>query len=458
MSERSTWGIQRVFIRLFAYFSNREVLQMSRETKRLPLAVVITVLAVLMCLPVAAQDAPVTLQFMFWGDPSAPAFWQPMVDAFIADGHPNVTVQFIHQPDEYETKLQASIAAGDAPDVFLLNSNQILRFANEGVILDQQPFYDAAGVNVDETYVEAAIWRKDGELLAVAPSLHSIIVYYNKSMLDAAGVEYPPMTAADAWTWEEFVETARQLTSGTDMDKVYGVYVAPWMTVWTPFVFSNGGSWFNEDVTALALNSPEAVEALQNMADLRLVEGVAPTLDIADSIGWDVMLQSGRIAMFIDGTWNMPTMIETWGEDLGIAVLPKYDEYRTATFTDPPVVWSGTEHPDLAVEFVRFITDPALQVAVYQSGNGVPSTRTFLSGEGLQAWLEGTSLPEGYATVVVDNVNYSGVMPGKVTNLMPAIEWPVVMPQLLSAFRGAIGVAEAMEAAAEAAVPVLAGQ
>lgn len=60
---------------------------------------------------------------------------------------------------------------------------------------------------------------------------------------------------------------------------------------------------------------------------------------------------------------------------------------------------------------------------------------------------------EGYATVVVDNVNYSGVMPGKVTNLMPAIEWPVVMPQLLSAFRGEIGVAEAMEAAAGAARP-----
>lgn len=315
---------------------------MSRETKRLPLAVVVTVLAVLMCLPVAAQDAPVTLQFMFWGNPSAPAFWQPMVDAFIADGHPNVTVQFIHKPDEYETKLQASIAAGDAPDVFLLNSNQILRFANESVILDRPPFYDAAGVNVDETYVEAAIWRKDGELLAVAPSLHSIIVYYNKSMLDAAGVEYPPMTAADAWTWEEFIEDSTSAHQRHGYGQGLRRLCCALDDCVDPVCFSNGGSWFNEDVTALALNSPEAVEALQNMADLRLVEGVAPTLDIANSIGWDVMLQSGRIAMFIDGTWNMPTMIETWGEDLGIAVLPKYDEYRTATFTDPPVVWSGT--------------------------------------------------------------------------------------------------------------------
>lgn len=407
--------------------------------------------------PVGAQDE-VTLKLMFWGDAGAPAYWQGIVDAFVAAGHPNVKFEFIHQPDEYETKLQALIAAGDGPDVFLLNSNQILRFANEGVILDQQPYYDAAGIDVDETYVEAAIWRKDGELLTVAPSLNSIILFYNKSIFDAAGVEYPPFERENAWTWDQFVEVSRQLTHGEAMDKYYGVYAAPWMTIWTPFVFSNGSNWFNEDGTALTLNSPEAVEVLQDMADLRLVEGVAPTLDIADSIGWDVMLQSGRIAMFIDGTWNVPTMIETWGDDLGVGVLPVYDEYRTATFTDPPVIWKDSENPELAFEFVQFVTDASLQLDVFRSGNGVPTAKEYLSGEGLQAWLAGANLPEHYDTVVVENVNYSGVMPGKITALMPAIEWPVVMNELMPAFRGEKTVQEAMDAAAEAAVPVLAGE
>lgn len=407
--------------------------------------------------PIAAQDSA-ALTFMFWGDPSAPAYWQPMVDAFIADGHPNVTVNFIHQPDEYETKLQTLIAAGTGPDVFLLNSNQILRFADEGVILDQQPYFDAAGINVDETFVDAAIWRHNGELLTVAPSMHSIIVFYNKAMFDAAGVAYPPTTADDAWTWDQFVETARSLTSGESMDKVYGVYVAPWSTVWTPFVFSNGGSWFNDDVTELTLNSPEAVEALQNMAALRLTENVAPTLDVADSIGWDVMLQSGKVAMLIDGTWNMATMMDTWGSDLGIAVLPKYEEYRTATFSDPPVVWADSPNKELAFEFVRFISDPTLQLDIFREGNGVPTDRSYLSGDGLNSWLDGTNLPEHYDTVVVDNLNYSGVMPGKVTPLMPSIEWPVVMNTLMPAFRGEMDMQAAMDAAHDAAEPVLAGE
>lgn len=404
-----------------------------------------------------AQDE-VTLKLMFWGDASAPDYWQKIVDAFVAAGHPNVKFEFVHQPDEYETKLQALIAAGDGPDVFLLNSNQILRFANEGVILDQQPYYDAAGINVDEKYVEAAIWRKDGELLTVAPSLNSIVLFYNKSIFDAAGVDYPPYDRANAWTWDQFVEAARKLTHGEDMEKYYGVYVAPWMTIWTPFVFSNGGNWFSEDGKELALNSPEAVEALQNMADLRLVEGVAPTLDVADSIGWDVMLQSGRIAMFVDGTWNVPTMMQTWGADLGIGVLPVYKEYRTATFTDPPVIWKDSANPQLAFDFVQFVTDASLQFDVFRSGNGVPTEKEYLSGDGLQQWLADAGLPEHYDTVVVENVNYSGLMPGKVTSLMPAIEWPVVMNELMPAFRGEKTVQEAMDAAAQAAIPVLAGQ
>lgn len=406
--------------------------------------------------PLAAQGTTLTL--MFWGDPTAPDYWQPIVDAFIADGHPDVQFNFIHQPDEYETKLQALIAAGTGPDVFLLNSNQILRFADEGVILDQQPYYDAAGIDVDATYVDAAIWRWDGELLAVAPSMNSIIVFYNKAMFDAAGVAYPPHEANAAWTWDQFVETAQALTSGEGMDKVYGVYVAPWSTVWTPFLFSNGAAWFNDDVSELTLNSPQAVEVLENMANLRLTDGVAPTLDIADSIGWDVMLQSGRAAMLIDGTWNMATMMDTWGSDLGIAVLPKYQEYKTATFSDPPVIWSDSPNKDLAFEFIRFLTDPSLQIDSYRSGNGVPTQRDYLTGDGLAAWLSGTNLPEHYDTVVVDNLNYSGVMPGKVTALMPSIEWPVVMDKLLAAFRGETDMQAAMDAAHDAAEPVLAGE
>lgn len=406
--------------------------------------------------PTAAQDK-VTLTLMFWGDTTAPDFWKGLTEAFIADGHENVEFEFIHQPDEYETKLQTLIAAGDGPDVFLLNSNQVYRFASEGVLLDQQPYYDAAGTDPKATFVEPALWYYENELVAVASSLHSIILYYNIAAFDEAGLEYPPSSAEEAWTWDEFVQVAKQLSGGEGMNQKWGVYVAPWMTVWTPFVFSNGGTWFNEDYTEFTLNSPEATEALQKMADLRLVDNVAPTLDMAESIGWDVMLQSNRVAMFIDGTWNMPALLSEWGGGWGVAVLPKLKEYKTATFNDPPVVWAETPHPDEAAAFAQFVANPANQLATYQSGNGVPSAIAYLSGDKLQEWLADSGLPANYEQTVVQNVNYSGPMPGKGTALMPQIEWPIVMDYVYQIFRGEKTAVDAMNEAKPKVDEVLRG-
>ncbi len=40
----------------------------------------------------------------------------------------------------------------------------------------------------------------------------TLILYHNKSLFDAAGLDYPPSKAAAAWTWDEFVAAAKQHT------------------------------------------------------------------------------------------------------------------------------------------------------------------------------------------------------------------------------------------------------
>lgn len=43
-------------------------------------------------------------------------------------------------------------------------------------------------------------------------------MFYNKDMFDAANVEYPPTNADEAWSWDEFVEVAKQLTLDTSVE------------------------------------------------------------------------------------------------------------------------------------------------------------------------------------------------------------------------------------------------
>ena len=111
-----------------------------------------------------------------------------------------------------------------------------------------------------------------------------MILYYNKSLFDAAGLDYP----ADAWTWSEFVAVARQLTvdhSGNNADSdvfdpenidVFGISFPTWWGGYLPMIYSNGSQLASDDGTELLLNQPAAVEALQAIQDLIYVHHVAP--------------------------------------------------------------------------------------------------------------------------------------------------------------------------------------
>jgi len=392
---------------------------------------------------------------MFWGREDAPEYWQTVVDRFRAAGNENVTVEFIHQPMEYEVKLNTLIAANETPDVVLLAGQNVLGYVEDGLILDQKPYFDEIGTDPYEFYVPAAVREIDGQIACIASGLHTMMMYYNKSAFDAAGVPYPPSTQEEAWTWDEFVAAAKALTSGEGVDKTYGIYIPPWPTIWRVFVDSNNGSYYNDDWTRVTLDTPEAAEVFQKLADLRLVDQVAPTLDQIDTFGWDIFLQGNRAAMFIDGTFDMEYMIEWWGDDLGVAPLPKFKEYVTHPIADCPVVFNNTEHPDEAFAFARFLSDPSNWIEDYKVGKAIPVAQEYLFGDGAAEWLNSEILPDGYEFAVVENLKYAGTNPELVQPDHAKIEWPAIMPHVYNVLRGD-GTAEAeMKLATEEANAIL---
>ena len=197
------------------------------------------------------------------------------------------------------------------------------------------------------------------------------------------------------------------------------------------------------------------MEVIQNLADLRLVEQVAPPVDMIDSLGWDIFLQNDRAAMFIDGTFVMSFLMEWWGDDLGLAVLPKYDEYVTHPIVDCPVVFNNTEHPQEAFEFAQFLTDPSHWMDDYRAGLSTPVVKEYLFGDKASEWLDSPTLPDNYASVVVNNLNYTGTNPGFLTSKHALVEWPVIMPHIYEVLQGEATAQEAMAAAKVEADEVL---
>src|SRR5690606_9006890 len=104
----------------------------------------------------------------------------------------------------YFTKLQTDFAAGNAPDVFELNYENFVTFASRDTLLDIGDMLASSDKIGAGTFYPAALdaFAYEGAQLALPITFSTVMLYYNKDMFDAAGVEYPN----SEWVWEDVIE------------------------------------------------------------------------------------------------------------------------------------------------------------------------------------------------------------------------------------------------------------
>ncbi|HVF99977.1 MAG TPA: extracellular solute-binding protein, partial [Chloroflexia bacterium] len=206
-----------------------------------------------------------SISFQVFGDPAELAAFQAVVAGF-KEAQPAANVEIIHVPEQgdHMTKLSTSFAAGNPPDVWVLNYRRYGQFAAEGVIEPVGPLLEKSTTISEDLYYQEALnaFRYKGTLMCLPQNVSNLVVYYNKDMFTKAGIEFP----AKDWTWADFVNTAQRLTT-TDAggQKTYGVGVDPQLIRVAPFIWSNGGEIVDnpEKPTKLAIQEPAAREAIQ---------------------------------------------------------------------------------------------------------------------------------------------------------------------------------------------------
>lgn len=418
-----------------------------------------------------AQEAE--LLFTFWGSPQEKAAVEQMVADFEAQ-YPDIQVQAQHIPNTtYVEKISTMLASGDPPDVAYLGEGQALQWASEGALLDLTDYFSEdpeASSRLEATYYNYG----DGKTVGTNTAAETIVLYYNKALFEEAGVEAPPTKAADALTWDAFVDLAKQLTrdrNGNDAlnpefdpnnIETYGVSFPTWWGGYLPFVLSNGGSFASEDGTQLTLNQPEAVEALQKMQDLIYVHHVAPTPTQAEAFpSADVMMQTGKVAMTIDGHWKVLDFSQL-GMEWGMGVLPKHDEPVTILLGAPTVIFANTEYPDAAFEFYKFHNNPEY-VNLFRKGLWMPLQESYYTDEAQTAtWLdaeEGVYPPEARDVLVDYTLNYTPSQPPTYwLKNYAQIESEALNPALEQLWNGQLDAQAAMDRAAEAAAPLMQGR
>lgn len=150
----------------------------------------------------------IQITYAFWGGEDEAANTQKTLDIY-NEMQDEVEVTAMPIPWEtYMEKLNTMATGGNLPDCALMSEAGVLQWAEQGMLLDISDMY----AGEENQPLDCVTYTYDGQPIAYATANNSLVMYYNKDMFDAAGVEYPPVTADDAWTWDEFVETAKLLT------------------------------------------------------------------------------------------------------------------------------------------------------------------------------------------------------------------------------------------------------
>ncbi len=417
---------------------------------------------------------PVTkLTFTYWGSNMEQAAIESMVAAF-ETRNPDIDVQATHIPyEEYLARVTAMQKQGQPPDVGYFPSLQAPEWAQEGKLLELTDL-----VHTDPLFAsalpETRYYFGDGRIVGLNTAVEVTLLFYNKDLFDRAGLPYPPADPAQAWTWEQFVAVAKQLTvdangarpgdAGFDPASIatYGAAFDKTYEGWTfyPFIFSNGGEVVDDAGTRLLLDAPEAAEALQAMADLMWVHHVAPTpQQDANLPSYVTMLQTGNLAMHISGHWSLLDYAAVEDLRFGAAVLPKFKTPVTVVVGSPTVIFAGTQHRDAAIRFYKFHNDPEA-VDLFARGLWMPLQRAYYTEPAkMKLWLDNPAHPPEMQPAFTDYaVNYSRPLPSYYLRNYAAVLDTAIRPALEQIWADRATAAEALAEAVQTAAPLMQGR
>jgi multiple sugar transport system substrate-binding protein len=276
------------------------------------------------------------------------------------DANPDILVQLEAVAGrDYYTRLLTQIAAGDAPDIMQIGDDAVPMFVDKGSFVPLDDF--VAGNYALDTSIylpgvlEPGQW--DGKQWLLPKDFTPLGVYYNKTIFDEYGVEYPQ----DGWTWDDLLDKAQALTKDVDGDgstDIWGIQLtANWTTGFEYWVAAAGGRLISEDGTQFVgyMDSPETIEAVQFFADLYNLHKVAPSpADFSLWAGGNAEFDNGKAAMRIFGRWPQAGYKDNPNIDLGVVGVPVGQQRANILFWGGFGIFSGSEHPEEAWRFLSY--------------------------------------------------------------------------------------------------------
>lgn len=288
-------------------------------------------------LPLAAcgsssDSGKTKISFLSWDNEQ---IMQPFIEEF-EKGNPDISIDFSYAPPtaEYIQTLQTRLVGNQAPDVFIITSE------NKDDLIDNGYVLDMTGKSYTEKLSQANMdfVSRDGKLYGQSTSSWAAGIAYNKELLQQVGYDTVPST------WDEFLDLCKKLQDagispyieaiGDGADRIPDSF--------TGAILAKQGI----GVTTLASENPQTPGEHEKegiAAWMKVYEQGYASRDNVGVSGDDAKSQfaSGQVAMYTTGAWDFSSF-EQAGFDWGFAPIPALD-------SDHEQYAQGSPSPGLAI-------------------------------------------------------------------------------------------------------------
>ncbi|HFI0462818.1 TPA: extracellular solute-binding protein [Streptococcus suis] len=258
--------------------------------------------------------------------------------------------------------------AGTGPDVLVAPYDRIGSLAQSGMIrevtLNEEANYD----DTDKQQVST-----DGVIYGAPAVIETVVLYYNKDLISEVPTTFDELRA--------LTEDPQYAFEGEEGKSV--AFLAPWTNFYHSYglLAGFGGYVFGDNGANpedIGLNSEGAVAGIEYATDW--FQNVWPQgmLDIASVSNFVTQhFTEGKTALIIDGPWQAAAFKEA-GVNFGVAkipTLPNGEEYKPFAGGKGWVVSEFTEKPELAQQFLDWVTSEEIQTAMYEESGQIPANQ-----------------------------------------------------------------------------------
>ena len=265
--------------------------------------------------------------------------------------------------DDYQTKVIAAQAAGNGPDVLQFYYGWLDLFQKGGVLQPLDPaVFPTAQIESDFFPIVTAIKRGDS-YYGLPTAVRSLALFYNKDLLDKAGITTPPQTL------DELVADAKKtvVTDGGGNITSEGItmdFAGQDHQWWREVLVRQFGGVPYDDKGNVAYNSDGGLKALQWYTDLQTKEkvGLSGFMDEGQAA-----FKAGLAAFTVDGTFRLGAFKPITDFKWGVTELPaNADGVRSnfASYFANGIGAGATGDKKAAAEkFLQYISSPeAMQI------------------------------------------------------------------------------------------------